>query len=131
MEMVYILCICLLVFSFFFCISIIFGNHCYSSVHNLLFCRPDMNSMRSPYQDPTFNTMMRMSTPSQGIYGENGYDAYASTLRRGSTGHEDPAMTMRMSQGQSQASSSVGPLEGTSLPDEEEDEEIYHIDLSN
>ena len=88
--------------------------------------------MRSPYQDPTFNAMMRMSTPSQGIYGDGGQDAYIDMLRRGATGHMDPAMMMRMQQEQQQKSNGHDLLERTNLSQEEgEEDEIYHIDLSN
>ena len=94
-----------------------------------------MLGMRSPYQDPTFNAMMRMSTPSQGIHGDNGHDAFGDTLRRGSTVHMDPAMIMRMQQSQEESqhmSSDMNNIEGNSINKEEEpEEEIYHIDLSN
>ena len=91
--------------------------------------------MRSPYQDPTFNAMMRMSTPSQGIHGDNGYEAYGDSLRRGPNGHIDPAMMMRMQQSREESqhmSSDMNNFEGNSINKEEEsEEEIYHIDLSN
>ena len=90
--------------------------------------------MRSPYQDPTFNAMMRMSTPSKGIYGDQGHEAYSDMMRRGPGGHVNPAMMMRMQQQQQQQqqqANSYDETEGTSQYKEDEEEEVYHIDLSN
>ena len=124
----------------------IYESICLVFVFRLYVCMyVDMyDGMRSAYQDPTFNTMMRMSTPSEGIYGDlsgGAHDAYSDTLRRGGSGrgHIDQVAMM-----QQQHLSSNGMAEyynndynndnnGFNGQEGEDgiEEEIYHIDLSN
>ena len=54
-----------------------------------------MYGMRSPYQDPTFTSRMRMASPMENLYGQNNTEAYLHDTLRSGKGHDRDQAMMR------------------------------------